>query len=120
MRFQQYVSPPYINSGVLTTIQIIIAGVINGHVSAKSVYVRIFRGTDHMHKRSWIAVGSWTAIVLALWVLAWIIAEAIPVFNKLLSLVVCLTRLFLIVPVQVKGNLTIYRLRSSPVGSLSA
>ncbi|GCB24888.1 N amino acid transport system protein [Aspergillus awamori] len=69
---------------------IIIAGVINGHVSAKSVYVRIFRGTDHMHKRSWIAVGSWTAIVLALWVLAWIIAEAIPVFNKLLSLVTAL------------------------------
>ncbi|GLA86735.1 hypothetical protein AtubIFM56815_011005 [Aspergillus tubingensis] len=69
---------------------IIIAGVINGHVSAKSVYVRIFRGTDHMHKRTWTAVGSWTAIVLTLWVLAWIIAEAIPVFNKLLSLVTAL------------------------------
>ncbi|PYI03903.1 hypothetical protein BO78DRAFT_471677 [Aspergillus sclerotiicarbonarius CBS 121057] len=69
---------------------IIIAGVINGHVASKAVYVRIFRGTDHMHKRSWVAVGSWAGIALGLWVLAWIIAEAIPVFTNLLSLVTSL------------------------------
>ena len=67
---------------------IVIAGVINGHVACKYLYVRIFRGTDHMSKRSWLAVGSWWAIAAGLWTLAWIIASAIPVFNNLLSLIV--------------------------------
>lgn len=65
-----------------------IAGVINGHVAAKYVYVRIFRGGDQMHKRNFVSVGSWIGITLVLWIIAWIIAEAIPVFNNLLSLIV--------------------------------
>ena len=65
-----------------------IAGVINGHVAAKYIYVRVFRGTNHMQTRSFRAVGSWVAISLVLWIIAWIIAEAIPVFNNLLSLIV--------------------------------
>ncbi|KAL1997825.1 hypothetical protein VTN02DRAFT_670 [Thermoascus thermophilus] len=69
---------------------IVIAGVINGHVACKYIYVRLFRGTDHMHKRSPLATGAWIAIALILWVLAWIIAEAIPVFNDLLSLITAL------------------------------
>jgi len=42
-----------------------------------------------MHKRDFVAVGSWVGIAAGLWLLAWIIAEAIPVFNNLLSLIVC-------------------------------
>lgn len=63
---------------------------INGHVAFKLVYVRIFAGTDRMHKRDWVSVGSWIAIGLVLWIIAWIIAEAIPVFDNLLSLIVAL------------------------------
>ncbi|RMJ24086.1 hypothetical protein PHISP_05044 [Aspergillus sp. HF37] len=74
----------------LTAPQIVIAGVINGHVAFKLVYVRIFAGTDRMHKRDWVSVGSWIAIGLVLWIIAWIIAEAIPVFDNLLSLIVAL------------------------------
>ena len=66
---------------------IVIAGVINGHVAAKYIYVRLFRGTDRMSKRTWGSFGLWAAIVLVLWVVAWIIAQAIPVFNDLLSLI---------------------------------
>ena len=40
-----------------------------------------------MSKRSWSSFGIWTIIVAALWVIAFIIAEAIPVFNDLLSLI---------------------------------
>ncbi|KAJ9199518.1 hypothetical protein DTO271D3_138 [Paecilomyces variotii] len=69
---------------------IVIAGVINGHVAAKYIYVRLFRGTDRMHKRSFVSVASWIGITLALWVIAWVIAEAIPVFNNLLSLITAL------------------------------
>lgn len=70
---------------------IVIAGVINGHVACKYLYVRIFRGTDHMSKRSWLSLGTWWAIAAALWVFAWIIASAIPVFNQLLSLIVSIS-----------------------------
>ncbi|KAE8308585.1 Transmembrane amino acid transporter protein [Aspergillus parasiticus SU-1] len=69
---------------------IIIAGVINGHIAFKYIYIRIFRGTDRMHKRDWVAVSSWIGIAASLWILAWIIAEAIPVFSNLLSLITAL------------------------------
>ncbi|KAJ5124846.1 Amino acid transporter transmembrane [Penicillium bovifimosum] len=69
---------------------IIIAGVINGHVAFKYVYLRIFEGTDRMHKRDWVATGSWVGIALALWILAWIVSAAIPVFSSLLSLITAL------------------------------
>lgn len=69
---------------------ILIGGIVNGHVAAKYVFVRIFRGSDRIHKRDWITFGYWAAIGLVLWVIAWIIAEAIPVFNNLLSLVASL------------------------------
>ncbi|OQE16230.1 hypothetical protein PENFLA_c028G03148 [Penicillium flavigenum] len=66
---------------------IIGAGVVNGHIGLKYIYVRMFRGTDRMHKRDWVAVGSWIGIALTCWVIAWIIADAIPVFSDLLSLI---------------------------------
>ncbi|OKL56562.1 hypothetical protein UA08_08079 [Talaromyces atroroseus] len=69
---------------------IVIAGVINGHVACKYVYVRMLRGTEHMHKRSMFSVGIWVGIAFALWTIAWIVAEAIPVFNNLLSLITAL------------------------------
>ncbi|KAE8375604.1 transmembrane amino acid transporter protein-domain-containing protein [Aspergillus bertholletiae] len=69
---------------------IVIAGVINGHVACKYIYVRIFRNTDRMQKRNLVSIGSWIVIALVLWTLAWIIAEAIPVFNNLLSLITAL------------------------------
>ncbi|CAG7959143.1 unnamed protein product [Penicillium salamii] len=69
---------------------IIIAGVINGHVAFKSVYLRIFSGTDRMHKRDWIAWGSWVGIALTMWILAWIVSTAIPVFSNLLTLITAL------------------------------
>ncbi|KAJ5612313.1 hypothetical protein N7510_005507 [Penicillium lagena] len=63
------------------------AGVVNGHIGLKYIYVRIFRGTDRMHKRDFVAIGSWIAIGVTCWVIAWIIADAIPVFSDLLSLI---------------------------------
>ena len=67
--------------------QIIIAGVIYGHVASKYIFVRIFRGTHHLNPKSWLATGSWIGIVVVLWTIAWIIAESIPVFNDLLGLI---------------------------------
>ncbi|KAJ9487893.1 hypothetical protein VN97_g5409 [Penicillium thymicola] len=69
---------------------IVVSGVINGHVAAKYIYVRLFRGTDHMKKRTFFSIGTWIGITFVLWVIAWIISEAIPVFNTLLSLITSL------------------------------
>ncbi|KAF7714340.1 Uncharacterized protein PECH_003046 [Penicillium ucsense] len=69
---------------------IILAGVINGHVAVKYVYMRVLAGTDRMHKRDWVAVSSWVGIAAALWIIAWIISAAIPVFSNLLSLITAL------------------------------
>ncbi|KAM5438388.1 hypothetical protein MferCBS31731_004965 [Microsporum ferrugineum] len=69
---------------------IVIAGVINGHVASKYLYVRIFRGTNKMSQRTFTSVGTWVVITVILWIIAWIIAEAIPVFNNLLSLITAL------------------------------
>ena len=65
-----------------------IAGVVFGHVASKYIYVRLWRGSPQMHTNSLSAVGSWVAIALGVWVIAWVIAESIPVFNDLLSLIV--------------------------------
>ncbi|KAF9889537.1 hypothetical protein FE257_007247 [Aspergillus nanangensis] len=71
---------------------VIIAGVVFAHVTCKYIYVRIFRGekAHHMHSNSLIGIGSWVAIGAAIWIVAWIIAESIPVFNELLSLICAL------------------------------
>ncbi|KAJ5105517.1 hypothetical protein NUU61_002864 [Penicillium alfredii] len=57
----------------IALLTILLAGVINTHVAANSIYIRLFAGTDRMHKRNWV--------------IAWIIVSAIPVFNNLLSLI---------------------------------
>ncbi|KKY14779.1 putative t-complex protein 1 subunit eta [Diplodia seriata] len=66
---------------------IVIAGVIYGHVAAKYIYVRAFKGSRHMHSRTWLGFGGWAAITLVIWVIAWVIAESIPNFNTLLGLI---------------------------------
>ncbi|KAJ6190111.1 Glycerol-3-phosphate dehydrogenase mitochondrial [Penicillium mononematosum] len=65
---------------------IVIGGVVNAHVAVKFIYVRVFRGTNSMHSRSFLARLLWAAICAALWILSWIIAEGIPVFNDVLGL----------------------------------
>ncbi|KAF2840856.1 amino acid transporter [Patellaria atrata CBS 101060] len=69
---------------------IVIAGVINGHVAAKYVWVQFWRWKKQERTmgqnsvRSW---GSWIVINAVLWVASWLIAEAIPSFYLLLGLI---------------------------------
>lgn len=66
---------------------IVIAGVVICHVGAKCIYVRIFRGTNTMSERSFRSYGTWVLITLVMWIIAWLIANAIPVFNDLLNMI---------------------------------
>ncbi|KAI1610235.1 transmembrane amino acid transporter protein-domain-containing protein [Exophiala viscosa] len=67
---------------------IVIAGVVNGHVGVKYLYVRLLRNRtdDLMHQKSWKSYGIWVGICTGSWLAAWLIAEAVPVFNDLLGL----------------------------------
>jgi hypothetical protein len=67
---------------------IVVAGVVNGSVACKYIYMRIWKGTDVIHQNSFKSIGSWVAICAALWTASFVIAEAIPNFNLLLGLVV--------------------------------
>ncbi|KAJ5476605.1 Amino acid transportertransmembrane [Penicillium sp. IBT 31633x] len=66
---------------------IVIAGVVICHVGAKCIYVRLFRGTNMMSERSFRSYGTWVLITFVMWVIAWLIANAIPVFNDLLNMI---------------------------------
>lgn len=70
---------------------IMIAGVINGHVCAKLVFIRIFRRNGvksrHMTTHSWVGWLTWIGICFAIWTMAFIIAEVIPFFNDLLGVI---------------------------------
>lgn len=53
LRYLQYVylaKDVEANTESLTIAHIVIAGVINGHIACKSIYTRVFAGTDRMHK----------------------------------------------------------------------
>ncbi|USP76598.1 hypothetical protein yc1106_03872 [Curvularia clavata] len=66
---------------------IIIAGVVNGSVATKYIYLRMWKGTDEVHTKSWKSLGSWWGICSGAWLASWILAEAIPSFNLLLGLI---------------------------------
>lgn len=66
---------------------ILIAGVIFAHVNAKYIFLRLFKGTAHLHSRGFVATASWIGIGAVTWTLGWIIAESIPVFSDLLGFV---------------------------------
>ncbi|CAI7630297.1 unnamed protein product [Penicillium glandicola] len=66
---------------------IVIAGVVICHVGAKCIYVRLFRGTHTMNEMSVRSYGTWVMITFVMWVVAWLIANAIPVFNDLLNMI---------------------------------
>lgn len=69
---------------------IIIAGVVNGSVACKYIYIRMWKGTNVVHQKSFKSSGSWVGICAAFWFVAWVLAEAIPNFNLLLGLIAAL------------------------------
>lgn len=65
---------------------IIFLGVLYASVSARFIFFRIFAGTRHMGSHTVVGWITWAAILAGTWVLAFIIAEVIPFFSDLLSL----------------------------------
>ena len=65
---------------------LIFLGVLYASVSARFLFFRIFAGTRHMGSHTVVGWATWAALLAATWVLAFIIAEVIPFFSDLLSL----------------------------------
>ena len=65
---------------------IIFLGVLYASVSARFVFFRIFAGTRHLGEHTVVGWATWAALLACTWVLAFIIAEVIPFFSDLLSL----------------------------------
>ncbi|KAL9115426.1 MAG: hypothetical protein Q9227_000747 [Pyrenula ochraceoflavens] len=65
---------------------LIFLGVLYASVSARFVFFRIFEGSRHKNEHTVVGWASWAAILLVTWIFGFIIAEVIPFFNDLLSL----------------------------------
>ncbi|KAK7951826.1 Transmembrane amino acid transporter [Apiospora aurea] len=65
---------------------LIFLGVLYASVSARFIFFRLFQGSCHKNDHTLIGWASWSGILLATWILAFIIANVIPFFSSLLSL----------------------------------
>ncbi|KAF7986928.1 hypothetical protein HWV62_12725 [Athelia sp. TMB] len=62
-------------------------GALYSSVSSRYIFFRIFRNSHHRHSNTLVGWATWAGIVGATWVLAFVIAEVIPFFSDMLSLV---------------------------------
>lgn len=53
----------------------IIIGTIYAHVAAKNVFMRMMKGSKHVHSNTFIGWGAWLAIMSAIWVIGFILAK---------------------------------------------
>jgi Transmembrane amino acid transporter protein len=65
---------------------LIFLGVLYASVTARFVFFNVFKGTKHLGNHTIVGWAAWAGILAATWVLAFIIAEVIPFFSDLLSL----------------------------------
>jgi hypothetical protein len=67
-------------------IGLIVSACLYLHVAAKYLFVRILRHSDHLQKNTLVHWGTWLSCTLGLGSIAFILAEAVPIFNYLLAL----------------------------------
>lgn len=65
---------------------LIFLGVLYASVSARFIFFRIFEGTRHKGNHTVVGWATWAGILAITWLVAFIIAEVIPFFSDLLSL----------------------------------
>jgi hypothetical protein len=64
-----------------------VSGCLYLHVASKYVFVRILRNSSHLQRNSLVHWGTWLSCTIVLGALAFILAEAIPIFSYLIALV---------------------------------
>ncbi|KAI5455497.1 hypothetical protein NCC49_000305 [Naganishia albida] len=71
----------------LAYVTIIVSGVVAVNVGAKLLYVMWLRDSPLLTSGSWKAQFWWVGIVIGMWIVGWVLAELIPFFNSLLTIV---------------------------------
>lgn len=95
---------------------LIVSACLYLHVAAKYCFVRILRDSSHLQRNSILHWSTWLGIVIILAIIAFILSEAIPIFNYLIALTgsICFAPLAITLPGwlwlhdynhYVKGNL---------------
>jgi hypothetical protein len=85
--------------GIALPSLIVSAGIFN-HTAAKTTFVRLMRNSRHFQANTWQHWATWLGLNIGFGFLAFIMAEAIPVFNYILSLAgsVCFAPMSLMFP----------------------
>ncbi|KAJ7702220.1 transmembrane amino acid transporter protein-domain-containing protein [Mycena rosella] len=65
---------------------IVYLGSLYSSVTARFIFFRLFRNSEHKHSNSLVAWASWAGIIGVTWIFAFLIAEVIPFFSDMLSL----------------------------------
>jgi hypothetical protein len=76
---------------------LLVTCVLFTHLAAKAVFVRFMRHSKHLTSNSWQHWSSWLGCVTVNTALSFLIAEAIPFFGDLLSLIGALLGTFICV-----------------------
>lgn len=81
-------------------IGLIVSACLYLHVAAKYVFVRILRGSKHLQANTVVHWATWLSCTFGLAALAFVLAEAIPIFNYLIALTgsVCFAPLAIALP----------------------
>ncbi|KAE8394450.1 transmembrane amino acid transporter protein-domain-containing protein [Aspergillus alliaceus] len=66
---------------------LIVTTTIVTHLPAKYIFLRILRGSKHVTANTMIHWGTWLSCTFGVTLIAYVIASAIPVFDKLVSLI---------------------------------
>ncbi|RGP75555.1 hypothetical protein FSPOR_663 [Fusarium sporotrichioides] len=66
---------------------LLVTAMIVTHIPAKYIFLRILRGSEHLHRNSLVHWGTWLGCTGGVTVTAYIIASAIPIFGSLVSLI---------------------------------
>ncbi|KAH7921683.1 hypothetical protein BV22DRAFT_1071856 [Leucogyrophana mollusca] len=91
----QYVTAPAVGS-LQTTYRkiafsfiiptILFLGALYSSVTSRFIFFRLFRNSPHRHSNTLVGWSAWVGIVATTWGLAFVIAEVIPFFSDMLSL----------------------------------
>ncbi|KAJ9630452.1 hypothetical protein H2203_000973 [Taxawa tesnikishii (nom. ined.)] len=79
---------------------LIVSGSVYIHVSAKYIFVRVLRNSRHLQANTLVHWGTWLGCTFSLSFVAFIFAEAIPIFNYLNALTgsICFAPLAMMLP----------------------
>ncbi|KZV69479.1 hypothetical protein PENSPDRAFT_633005 [Peniophora sp. CONT] len=64
-------------------VNFLIAGALYAHTAAKILFMRIFRGTPHIHSHTILGWAVWATLCFAAVAVAFVLAAAVPIFSDL-------------------------------------